>query len=106
MCLFQGVEPCSCAEGEEDALVGDTLLIVLASRSIVRYGETVAIAIELWWGLYILHDHIVGGDAIARNEEEGLVVNLVEVADLASGNEGESTLQVNGSQSLRHGELC
>lgn len=56
--------------------------------------------------MYILHDHIVGGDAIARNEEEGLVVNLVEVADLASGNEGEGTLQVNGSQSLRHGELC
>ena len=59
-----------------------------------------------WVGVYILHDHIVGGDAIARNEEEGLVVNLVEVADLASGNEGQSTLQVNGSQSLRHGELC
>lgn len=55
--------------------------------------------------VYILHDHIVGGDAIARNEEEGLIVNLIEVANLASGDKGQGTLQICGSQSLSHCEI-
>lgn len=53
---------------------------------------------------YILHDHIVGGDAIARNEEKGLLVDLVQVANLAPGNKGEGALQVKCRYSFRHGE--
>lgn len=54
---------------------------------------------------YILHDHIVGGDAITSDEEQGLLVDLVQVAHLTPGNEWESTLQVKGRYSFRHGEI-
>lgn len=59
----------------------------------------------MWGIVYILHDHIVGGDAITRNEEEGLIVNFIEVADLASGDKGQGTLQICGGQSFSHCEI-
>lgn len=63
------------------------------------------IVVLVWGIVYILHDHIVGGDAIARNEEEGLIVDFIEVADLASGDKGQGALQICGSQSLSHCEI-
>lgn len=54
---------------------------------------------------YILHDHIVGGDAITGNKKQRLLVNLVQVAHLAPGDKRESALQVKGRDSFRHGEL-
>lgn len=51
---------------------------------------------------HILHDHIVGGDAITGNEEKGLVVDLVEIANLASGDQRQGALQVCSRQSLSH----
>lgn len=59
----------------------------------------------MWGIVYILHDHIVGGDAIARNEKEGLIVNFIEVADLASGDKRQGALQICGCQSLSHCEI-
>lgn len=44
--------------------------------------------------VYVGHDHIVGGDAVRRDEEEGLVVDFVQVADLAPGDEREGALEV------------
>lgn len=43
---------------------------------------------------YVGHDHVVGGDAVRRDEEEGLVVDLVQVADLAARDERQHALQV------------
>lgn len=63
------------------------------------------IVVLVWGIVYILHDHIVGGDAIARNEEEGLIVDFIEVADLASSDKGQGALQICGSQSLSHCEI-
>lgn len=37
---------------------------------------------------YVLHDHIVGGDAISRDEEEGLFIDLEEVAHFSFGDLG------------------
>lgn len=54
---------------------------------------------------YIFHDHIVGGDAISRNEEQSLVVDFVEVAHLAPSDERQGTLQVSVCKSLSHGEI-
>lgn len=42
------------------------------------------------------HDDIVGQDAIGGHKQEGVVVDLVEVTDLASGDEGEGTFQIGG----------
>lgn len=43
---------------------------------------------------YIFHNHIVGGDAVGRDEEEGFVVDLVQVAHFAARDEGQGALEV------------
>ena len=53
------------------------------------------------WGVEetcVLHDYIVGGNAVGRDEEEGVVGKLVDVADFATSNERESSLQISCCQ--------
>ena len=52
--------------------------------------------------IYILHDHIVGGDAVGCDEEEGLLIDFIQITNLAPGNEGEGALQVSCCESRRH----
>ena len=79
--LCQDLEPCLCAEGEEHAFIRNTLSILLDGKQIIIVIES-----------YILHDHIVGGDAISRNEEQSLVVDIVQVTHFAPGDEGQCAL--------------
>lgn len=66
-CVLQDLEPGFCAEGEEFAFIWDSLFIHSKYETIVLgYGER-----------YILHNHIVCGDAISRDKEEGLVIDFV-----------------------------
>ena len=46
------------------------------------------------WHEYILHDHIVGGDAISCDEQQSLVVDIVQVTHFAPGDEGQCALEV------------
>lgn len=81
--LCQDLEPCLCAEGEEHAFIRNTLSILLDSKQIIIVIES-----------YILHDHVVGGDAISRNEEEGLVVDFIQVAYFPPGDKRQSALEI------------
>lgn len=36
-----------------------------------------------------MHDHVEGADSVGGDEEEGVLVDLVEVADLAAGDKLE-----------------
>lgn len=39
--------------------------------------------------IYVLHDHVEGADSVGGDEEEGVLVDFVEVADLAAGDKLE-----------------
>lgn len=67
-------EPVTGKEGEECALIWDTL-----------YSLSVLDHILQDWALYILHNHIISGDAVRSYEEECLLVNFVEISDLSLG---------------------
>lgn len=71
----EDLQPGLGAEGEQDALVGDA----------------------------VLHDHVVRGDAVGRDEEERLVVHLVQVAHLAPRDEGQRALEVYRRECAGHG---
>lgn len=47
---------------------------------------------------HVIHDYIVCGDAISRDEQEGLRVHFIEISDFTLGNLWES---INGSRSDR-----
>lgn len=95
--IAQDLEPCLCAQCEENSLVRDTLQIhMLASPSLKCNWSLVGV------GPYILHDHIVCGDAISRNEEESLVVHLVEITDFSTGDQGQRTLEICVCKCVRH----
>lgn len=55
---------------------------------------------------YILHDHIVCGDAISRNEEKSLVVDFVQIANFAPCNQGQRTLEIRVCKCLGHDCNC
>lgn len=91
---LQDLEPGFGAEGEEFAFVWDALdslhLAPIFSRR------------NLWWSRYVFHDHIVCGDAVRRDEEERLVVNLVEIAHFASRDQRQSAVEIGFCQCLCH----
>jgi len=51
-----------------------------------------------WEYSHILHDSIVGGDAVSRNEEKGITAQLVDISDLSSGKEREGALEIGSSE--------
>lgn len=98
--FLEDLEPFLRAEGEENALFGDALDIVSRRNfQMVLLGKRMGLE-----GLYIFHDHIVRGDTIGCDEEEGLVVYFVQVADFAAGNEGQGPLEVGRCQRRGHCE--
>lgn len=39
--------------------------------------------------IYVLHDHVEGADSVGGDEEEGVLVDFIEVADLAASDKLE-----------------
>jgi hypothetical protein len=50
---------------------------------------------------YIIHDHIVGRDAIRSHKQQGFVVNLVQIPNLALGDLAKRRERARGEHGLR-----
>lgn len=54
---------------------------------------------RIWWGrTHIFHDDIVSGNAVCRNEEQGIVGKLIDITNLPPCEEREGTLEISGSE--------
>lgn len=51
---------------------------------------------------YISHDDIVCGNAVRRDEQEGLRINLEEIANFSLGDLGERGQGAGGDRGVRH----
>lgn len=90
------------------------LCIVLEELPCSEYPEETFVSrsnMENYWRIqdvepYILHDHIVRGDAISRNEKKSLVVDFVQIAHFAPSNQGQRTLEIRVCKCLGHNCSC
>lgn len=43
---------------------------------------------------HVRHDYIVGGDAVGRDEEDGIVSKGIDITDFATGDEREGAVEI------------
>lgn len=52
--------------------------------------------------MYILHDHVVCGDAISCDKEQCLVIDFVQITHFSACNQLQGTLQVSLGKCFSH----